>query len=437
MYKLYFKQAWQLMERNRFFSTVYIIGTGLAISMVMVMAVVYHIRTANIAPEVHRDRMCYLNGLSYVQSNMSRSSYSYGLRTIKECIYPMTTPEAVAIKVDPLPLRYIIGDSYARLQGGDISPKVNLMATDDGFWQIFRYRFLAGKPFDKAAVSSSLSRVVVNEKTARMLFGKTDVVNETILLNDVEYSVCGVVADVSAVTPDAYADVWVPYSSLPALSELSSIEQRASIGPFSVCILLRNPGDMKAFRDEWQRQIKQYNTMLVDGQLEGAEPLLYSQNMLYSLFMQDWKKTFFMLLIILLLFLLVPALNLSGLNTFHIHDRIPELGVRRAFGARKGTLLMQLLTENLLLMLPGGFAGLLFSYLLVWLLRGLLLGSFVTMMLSGGTMDMSLSLPMLINMQVFGYAFMICLVLNLLSSIVPAFRALQVSITDALTNTAN
>lgn len=32
---------------------------------------------------------------------------------------------------------------------------------------------------------------------------------------------------------------------------------------------------------------------------------------------------------------------------------------------------------------------------------------------------------------------MICLVLNLLSSIVPAFRALQVSITDALTNTAN
>ena len=54
---LYFKQAWQLMKQNRFFSAVYIIGTGLAISMVMVLAVVYYIRTANIAPEVHRDRM--------------------------------------------------------------------------------------------------------------------------------------------------------------------------------------------------------------------------------------------------------------------------------------------------------------------------------------------------------------------------------------------
>lgn len=39
MYKQYLKQAWQLMKQNRFFSAVYIIGTGLAISMVMVMAV--------------------------------------------------------------------------------------------------------------------------------------------------------------------------------------------------------------------------------------------------------------------------------------------------------------------------------------------------------------------------------------------------------------
>ncbi|RHJ92429.1 ABC transporter permease [Parabacteroides bouchesdurhonensis] len=436
MYKQYIKQAWQLMKQNRFFSTVYVIGTGLAISMVMVMAVVYHIRTANIAPEVHRDRMCYLSSLSYVQGNMSRNSHSYGLRTIKECILPMTTPELIAIKVDPMFLRYIVGDSYLQIPGGDVSPKVSLMATNDSFWQIYRFRFLAGKPYDGADVSSSLSRAVVNEKTARKLFGKTDVINETVLLNGVEYSVCGVVADVSAITQDVYADVWIPYSSIPGLSEVSAVEQRSSLGPFTVCVLLHSPRDMERFLEEWRQQIKQYNTTLADGKLEGEEPLMYTQNMLHLLFMQDWKKTSFILLFVLLLFLLVPALNLSGLNMSHMHDRIPELGVRRAFGACKSTLLMQLLTENLLLMLPGGVAGLLFSYLLVWLLRNLLLGSFITMM-SGGAMDMSLSLSMLVNMQVFGYAFLICLVLNLLSSIVPAMRALRIHITDALANTTN
>ena len=65
MYKVYLKQAWALMGQNRFFTAVYIIGTGLAISMVMVMAVVYHIRTANIAPEVNRDRMCYVTYVSF------------------------------------------------------------------------------------------------------------------------------------------------------------------------------------------------------------------------------------------------------------------------------------------------------------------------------------------------------------------------------------
>ena len=41
MYKVYLKQAWALMGQNRFFTAVYIIGTGLAISMVMAIAVVY------------------------------------------------------------------------------------------------------------------------------------------------------------------------------------------------------------------------------------------------------------------------------------------------------------------------------------------------------------------------------------------------------------
>ena len=84
---LYFKQAWQLMKQNRFFSAVYIIGTGLAISMVMVLAVVYHIRTANIAPEVHRDRMAYINQISYVY-NEGKGTYnsSLGIRYVKEVI---------------------------------------------------------------------------------------------------------------------------------------------------------------------------------------------------------------------------------------------------------------------------------------------------------------------------------------------------------------
>ena len=98
MYKQYLKQAWQLMKQNRFFSTVYIIGTGLAISMVMAIAVVYHIRTANIAPEVSRDRMGYVSNVSY-EFNGGKGSLNSGCgpRFVKEVLYGLETPEKVAV----------------------------------------------------------------------------------------------------------------------------------------------------------------------------------------------------------------------------------------------------------------------------------------------------------------------------------------------------
>lgn len=82
-YLLYIKQAWHLLRQNRFFSGVYIVGTGLAISMVMALAVVYHIQTANIAPENHRDRMCYLSRATYAYSG-GKGTYSSALGIFRQ-----------------------------------------------------------------------------------------------------------------------------------------------------------------------------------------------------------------------------------------------------------------------------------------------------------------------------------------------------------------
>ena len=38
MIKVYLKQAWELLKQNKLFSMLYIVGTGLAIAMTMIMA---------------------------------------------------------------------------------------------------------------------------------------------------------------------------------------------------------------------------------------------------------------------------------------------------------------------------------------------------------------------------------------------------------------
>jgi putative ABC transport system permease protein len=54
----------------------------------------------------------------------------------------------------------------------------------------------------------------------------------------------------------------------------------------------------------------------------------------------------------------LPALNLVNLNLSRMMERSSEIGVRRAFGATAGSLVLQLLVENLLLVAIGGLLAL-------------------------------------------------------------------------------
>ena len=57
MITLYLKQAWALLKQNPLFSSLYILGTGLAIAMTMIMAVVYYVKLAPVYPEVNRAKI--------------------------------------------------------------------------------------------------------------------------------------------------------------------------------------------------------------------------------------------------------------------------------------------------------------------------------------------------------------------------------------------
>ena len=55
----YLRQAFAMMREERLFSSIYIVGTALAIAFTMVMAVVYYIKLAPIYPEPNRARTVY------------------------------------------------------------------------------------------------------------------------------------------------------------------------------------------------------------------------------------------------------------------------------------------------------------------------------------------------------------------------------------------
>lgn len=196
--------------------------------------------------------------------------------------------------------------------------------------------------FDKSDFDSGLRRVVLCRSLARQLFGREAVSGEIVRLNEVNYTVCGVVADVSGAFPDVYAQAWLPYSSMSLFMDESKGEDKVSVGDLQANILLRDKHDLPLVQAELAEAIKRYNTTLVDGQLRVDEIQPHGLSVMGI----DREKAYWLMALFLLLFLLVPALNISGLNTSQIQDRMAEIGIRRAFGAPRGTLFRQIVRSK-------------------------------------------------------------------------------------------
>lgn len=62
MYKLYFKQALAMLKENKLLSLISILGTALAICMIMVMVITYEVRVNNYSPRTTATARCMCGG---------------------------------------------------------------------------------------------------------------------------------------------------------------------------------------------------------------------------------------------------------------------------------------------------------------------------------------------------------------------------------------
>ena len=323
MYKVYLKQAMQMLRQNKFFSIIYITGTGLAITMVMILAILYYFRTGNIAPEINRDRMLViqhgkiLNKTEGQGNGSSRLSYP----TIKECFFSMQTPEAVTAILP-------IGEQTEFIQtpGSDEVYNGLVMGTDVAFWKIFQFRFLAGKPYTEEEFTSGIRKAVVSESLARRLFNTSDATGKTFLLNFEEYQVSGVVEDVPSIAQFCYAEMWIPFTNRPSQIQGSKWCDFI-LGHMQLYILAKKPGDFDAIRREaeencrrYSANIPQYNFVLN----EQPDTVLRAWLRTDSFASPKFMKLFIQIFSVIFLLLLVPSINLTGMTASRMKKRMEE-----------------------------------------------------------------------------------------------------------------
>ena len=429
MLTTYLKQAWELLKQNKLFSTLYIVGTGLSIAMTMVIAIVYYVRIAPVYPETNRDRTLVMRTVQMTkEKNMQAATLSYAM--LNEWIYPLKSAELVTGVYNPWDA------SHVQQSETEEEIPVQVKYTDENFFSVFPLVFLDGKPFTEADRRSGIRNAVLTDSYARQLFGTTQgIVGKVISLDYTDVKIVGIVWGGSFLTPTSYAQLYLPYSCKDGYDKEGRLW---GLGAYQAYILSKGNDGIADVKTEVDELIRKYNAAGGDDNWKMdlvGQPEVYWRNT-FRTFQNmniDWVKVIGTFAGIAFVLLFVPALNLSGMISARMERRLPEMGVRKAFGANRGLLLKQILWENLLLSGLGALLGLVVAWGAL-VISGhntfSLFESFPRGVPEGA--DASLGMDMLFAPTVFAVAVLFCLLLNVLSALIPAWQSLRRPITASL-----
>ena len=408
------------MQKPSLYSSIYVLGTALAIAFTMIIAEIYYVKVANIAPEIHRRETYTLQAMRLKDGSDQGQIVTYDV--FRDLLRPMKTPTCVTSTMD----FWGIDEYYMKLADGQHDRHIRVKLTDPDFFRLYAFTFVEGRPYSQDDFDSQRPVVVVTEEVMRSLGSVSEAI-----INNRPYRICGVVETPSVLTKDCAADVYIPYTAQGILSD-HHFEYPEF--PYQVHFLV--PSDKRdAFMQELHEVEARYNAVHPDQPVDMTGPLgnVYG-SVLYDLscVFEAWGKNLtWYLLPAFLLLLLVPALNLSGMVAARMQRRLPEMAVRKAFGAKRRTLLWQVIRENLRLTLIGGLVGLCLAWIALYAWRDWVFHIF------SGTYGLDPVVPilrgeMLFAPAIFLIALFVCCTLNVLAATLPAWLSLRRPIVEGM-----
>ncbi len=352
----YLKMAWKVLGRRRFFTFVSLFGIGFTLAVLMVVVSIMDHHLAPSYPETEQDRMLFLTRM---QMHGDRSNWfsGPGYRFIDTYARDLPGVERMTVVSG-------VDDAVTFLDGRKIVSGVR--HADAEFWRVMQFTFLEGAAFSAGDDAAGNRVAVISDATRYRFFGDEPGLRKMLELDGVEYRVVGVVRNVPWYREFSTADIWLPLGSHRELGF-----QDRMMGGAAVAYLLADGADVgqvqAAFRERLTRVVfedpERYHTMV------GA-PFTKLENLANGILGLDPGETAPRRLVLLailggLAFMALPAINLVNINLSRIFERTGEIGVRKAFGAASGDLVLQFVMENVVLCLIGGVIGLAGAFLIL------------------------------------------------------------------------
>ena len=230
--------------------------------------------------------------------------------------------------------------------GTEKSNRAAVEASDEHYLDVRNLKLAAGRNLSSVDRENKSKVCVIGGAVARDLFGTTDAVGRTIKLAGDEFTVVGVLEEKGeSMGLNTEGLVLVPYQSAGTLG---------SDGKISTAYV-RAAGD-----DAVQLAKGSVSDYLENEQ--GISPAMFSVNTQDEILGAGGtvNETMTLLLAgIASISLLVAGIGVMNVMLVSVAERVREIGIKKALGARRGDILIQFLVEALVLSLFGGALGIL------------------------------------------------------------------------------
>lgn len=339
MLKNYFKIAWRNIAKHKGFSLINAGGLalGMASCLLLLLYVGYHLN--------YDKQFKNIDNIYLVENNQPGDGKIYTFAS---------TPRlaAATIKTEiPDAVRAVRTSDYTAeglLTYKNNSFKKSGMFADDGFFNIFSYHFIKGTANGALKLPNS---IVVTQKLAKTLFGDEDPINKIVKRNNqLPLTVTGVIEDVPANATFQFEFVlpWIMFEDSNAWAKGAPWGSNFA----RTIVQLKEPGALAHANTIMKTMVGRHN----DGNKNELFLYPFSKLHLYSQFvdgkpaggMIDQIKLFITLAICILL---VACVNFMNLSTARSEERAKEVGIRKAIGSSRASLVSQFITESVILSL--------------------------------------------------------------------------------------
>jgi len=272
---------------------------------------------------------------------------------------------------------------------------------------VFGYDLDKGRNFSSAEIQYGQARAIVGMELVKTLFkGNAEgAIGKSVSIGNVPYTIIGVLKSRgSSMNQSSDKQVFIP---LPIARQRYARDNTN----YQITVAVNDAESLDAASGDAIGLMRQVRKLRIG---EDNDFSIVKSDSLLSLIRDNTANLRFAAIAIGLMTLLGAAIGLMNIMLVSVTERIREVGICKAVGANKRAIMMQFLTEALVICQLGGIVG---------ILLGILIGNVVTWIMGG-----SFLIPW--DWVIMGFT--VCFLVGLVSGIYPAMKAARLDPIESL-----